>query len=117
MNLDAREIAKFDALAARWWDPSGEFRPLHAINPLRVDYLERRAGLSGKRVLDVGCGGGLLAEAMTAKGALVTGIDLSEGAVQVARLHLKESGHKIDYQLKSAEALAAERPAGFDLVT
>jgi 2-polyprenyl-6-hydroxyphenyl methylase/3-demethylubiquinone-9 3-methyltransferase len=116
-NLDAREIAKFDAIAARWWDPSGEFRPLHSINPLRLDYLEKRVGLAGKRVLDVGCGGGLLAEGMVARGATVIGIDLSESAIKVARLHLKESGLRADYQLKSAEALAEESPAAFDLVT
>lgn len=116
-NLDSREIAKFDALAARWWDPGGEFRPLHAINPLRLDYVDSRASLAGKRVLDVGCGGGLLAEGMAARGAQVTGIDLSEGALKVARLHLKESGLKVDYRLQSAESLAEEMPGAFDVVT
>jgi 2-polyprenyl-6-hydroxyphenyl methylase/3-demethylubiquinone-9 3-methyltransferase len=116
-NLDSREIAKFDALAARWWDPGGEFRPLHAINPLRLDYVDSRAPLAGKRVLDVGCGGGLLAEGMAARGARVTGIDLSEGALKVARLHLKESGLQVDYRLQSAETLAEEMPGAFDLVT
>src|SRR5579859_8251925 len=90
-NLDADEIAKFDAIAARWWDPEGEFRPLHAINPLRLDYVDSRAPLKGRQVLDIGCGGGLLAEGMASRGAKVTGIDLSEGALKVAKLHLKES--------------------------
>ena len=117
INLDAKEIAKFDAIAARWWDPSGEFRPLHEINPLRLDYVDQRASLAGRQVLDIGCGGGLLAEAMASRGAGVTGIDLSEGAIQVARLHLKESGRQVDYRLVSAEDLAAERPGAFDTVT
>ena len=116
-NVDADEIAKFEAVAARWWDPGGEFRPLHAINPLRLDYVDKRVSLSGKVVLDIGCGGGLMAEAMAGRGAQVTGIDLSEGALKVARLHLKESGRPVDYLHISAEALAAERPAGFDVVT
>jgi len=116
-NLDAKEIAKFDALSARWWDPSGEFRPLHEINPLRLDYVDSRAPLSGRKVLDVGCGGGLLAEGMAARGAQVTGIDLSEGALKVARLHLKESGRQVDYRLVSAESLAAGMPAAFDVVS
>ena len=116
-NLDSTEIAKFDAIAARWWDPEGEFRPLHAINPIRLDYIDARAPLAGRRVLDIGCGGGLLAEGMAARGARVTGIDLSEGALKVAKLHLKESGRQVDYRLVSAEAVAAELPAAFDLVT
>lgn len=116
-NLDSREIAKFDALAARWWDPGGEFRPLHAINPLRLDYVDSRAPLAGKRVLDVGCGGGLLAEAMAARGARVTGIDLSDGALKVAQLHLKESGLQVGYRLQSAESLAEEMPGAFEVVT
>ncbi len=116
-NLDSTEIAKFDAIAARWWDPEGEFRPLHAINPLRLDYVDGRAPLKGRRVLDIGCGGGLLAEGMASRGAKVTGIDLSEGALKVAKLHLKESGRQVEYRLVSAEALAAELPAAFDLVT
>jgi len=117
INLDAKEIAKFDAIAARWWDPGGEFRPLHEINPLRLDYVDGRVSLAGRTVLDVGCGGGLLAEGMASRGAKVTGIDLSEGAVQVAKLHLKESGRQVEYRLVSAEDLAAERPSGFDTVT
>jgi 2-polyprenyl-6-hydroxyphenyl methylase/3-demethylubiquinone-9 3-methyltransferase len=116
-NLDSNEIAKFDAIAARWWDPEGEFRPLHAINPLRLDYVDSRAPLKGRRVLDIGCGGGLLAEGMAERGAKVTGIDLSEGAIKVAKLHLKESGRQVDYRLVSAEAMAAEIPGAFDLVT
>ncbi len=116
-NLDSAEIAKFDAIAARWWDPEGEFRPLHAINPLRLDYVDKRAPLSGRTVLDIGCGGGLMAEGMAERGAKVTGIDLSEGAIKVAKLHLKESGRQVDYRLVSAEALAAELPGAFDLVT
>ncbi|HEV2110910.1 MAG TPA: bifunctional 2-polyprenyl-6-hydroxyphenol methylase/3-demethylubiquinol 3-O-methyltransferase UbiG [Gammaproteobacteria bacterium] len=116
-NLDSTEIAKFDAIAARWWDPEGEFRPLHAINPLRLDYVDSRAPLQGRRVLDVGCGGGLLAEGMAGRGAKVMGIDLSEGALKVAKLHLKESGRQVEYRLVSAEALAAEMPGSFDLVT
>lgn len=116
-NLDSAEIAKFDAIAARWWDPEGEFRPLHAINPLRLDYVDGRAPVQGRRVLDIGCGGGLLAEGMAARGARVMGIDLSEGALKVAKLHLKESGRQVEYRLLSAEALAAEMPAAFDLVT
>jgi|SRR5579859_926352 len=116
-NLDSTEIAKFDAIAARWWDPEGEFRPLHAINPLRLDYVDSRAPLKGRQVLDIGCGGGLLAEGMASRGAKVTGIDLSEGALKVAKLHLKESGRQVDYRLVTAEALAAEMPAAFDHVT
>lgn len=116
-NVDVEEIRKFEALASRWWDPHGEFRPLHAINPLRLGFIDRRAPLRGKRVLDVGCGGGILTEAMAALGAGVTGIDLGEAPLAVARLHLKESGQKVDYRLVSAEALAAEEPASFDVVT
>ena len=116
-NLDADEIAKFDAIASRWWDPSGEFKPLHAINPLRLDYVDQRAPLQGRTVLDIGCGGGLMAEAMASRGAKVTGIDLSEGALKVARLHLKESGRQVDYRHVSAEALAAELPGHFDIIT
>lgn len=115
-NRDAGEIAKFDALAARWWDPGGEFKPLHEINPLRLGYIDQRAPLNGRRVLDIGCGGGLLSEAMAERGARVTGIDLSDGALKVAKLHLKESGRQVDYRLVSAEALAAESPGAFDTV-
>ncbi|HEY1458553.1 MAG TPA: bifunctional 2-polyprenyl-6-hydroxyphenol methylase/3-demethylubiquinol 3-O-methyltransferase UbiG [Casimicrobiaceae bacterium] len=118
VNADPGELAKFSALAHRWWDPTSEFKPLHDINPLRLDYIaERCTGLSGKRVLDVGCGGGILAESMAALGAQVTGIDLSEKAIGVARLHQLESATKVDYRLIAAEALAAETAGTFDVVT
>jgi 2-polyprenyl-6-hydroxyphenyl methylase/3-demethylubiquinone-9 3-methyltransferase len=116
-NVDPQELAKFGDLAHRWWDPNSEFKPLHDINPLRLGWIDRCVGLAGKRVLDVGCGGGLLSEGMAACGALVTGIDLSEKPLGVARLHLHESGHSVDYQLIAAETLAAESPASFDVVT
>ncbi len=116
-NVDPQEISKFNALAARWWDPDSEFRPLHQINPLRLDYIDERAGLAGKRVLDVGCGGGILTEAMAARGATVTGIDMADAALGVAKLHLLESGHDVEYLQTSAETLAAERPGEYDVVT
>jgi len=116
-NADPAELAKFSALAHRWWDPTSEFKPLHDINPLRLDYIDRLAGLAGKRVLDVGCGGGLLAEAMARRGAQVTGIDLCEKALKVARLHQLESEVPVDYRYVSAEALAEAEPDGFDIVT
>jgi len=116
-NFDPAEIAKFDAAAPRWWDPDGEFRPLHDLNPARLDYIDARAGLAGQRVLDVGCGGGLLAEGMARRGAIVTGIDLAPEALAVARLHALESGVTVEYRQESADSLAAARPAGFDLVT
>ena len=117
-NVDPAELAKFSALAHRWWDPNSEFRPLHEINPLRLAHIARLAGgLAGKRVLDVGCGGGILAEAMAAEGAQVTGIDLAEKPLKVAALHKLESGREVDYRLCSAESLAAEMPGTFDLVT
>ena len=118
MNVDARELAKFSALAHRWWDPTSEFRPLHEINPLRLGHIERLAGgLAGKRVVDVGCGGGILAEAMAARGATVTGIDLGERPIKVAMLHALESGAQVDYRVQSAESLAQEQPGAFDVVT
>jgi len=118
VNHDPAELAKFSALAHRWWDPTSEFRPLHEINPLRLAHIERMAeGLAGKSVVDVGCGGGILAEAMAAKGARVTGIDLAEKPLKVAMLHRLESGRDVDYRLVSAEALAEEMPAAFDVVT
>ena len=118
MNVDPSEIAKFSALAHRWWDPTSEFRPLHEINPLRLGYIERLAGgLAGKRVLDVGCGGGILAEAMASSGATVTGIDLAEKPLKVAALHGMETGSTVDYRLVAVEALAAETPDEFDVVT
>jgi len=117
-NVDPAEIEKFQAIASRWWDRESEFRPLHEINPLRVDYIERHAeGLEGKRVVDIGCGGGILAEAMAHKGAQVTGIDLAELSLKVARLHLHESRLEIDYQLISAETFAGQNAAQFDVVT
>ena len=117
-NFDPAELAKFSALAHRWWDPTSEFRPLHEINPLRLAHIERLAGgLAGKRIVDVGCGGGILAEAMAAKGAKVTGIDLAEKPLKVAMLHGIETGSGVDYRLVSAEALADEAPASFDIVT
>jgi 2-polyprenyl-6-hydroxyphenyl methylase/3-demethylubiquinone-9 3-methyltransferase len=116
-NVDPAEIAKFDSAAPRWWDPEGEFRPLHDLNPARLDYIEARAGLSGQRVLDVGCGGGLLAEGMARRGAIVTGIDLAPEALAVGRLHALESGVEVDYRQEAVESVAAARPAGFDLVT
>jgi len=118
VNADPAELAKFSALAHRWWDPTSEFRPLHEINPLRLGHIAQLAGgLSGKRVLDVGCGGGILAEAMASHGAQVTGIDLAEKPLKVAMLHGIESGNAIDYRLVSAEDLAAQQPAAFDVVT
>jgi len=117
-NFDSAELAKFSALAHRWWDPTSEFRPLHEINPLRLAHIDRLAnGLAGKRVLDVGCGGGILAEAMAAKGAQVTGIDLAGRALKVAQLHGVEVGSGVDYRLISAEDLAAEAPESYDVVT
>ena len=116
-NADPREIDKFGEVAHRWWDPNSEFRPLHDINPARLGWIDGNAGLKGKQVIDVGCGGGLLSEGMASLGAQVTGIDLSERALAIARLHLFESRHVIDYRLISAEAMAEEAPSRFDLVT
>jgi 2-polyprenyl-6-hydroxyphenyl methylase/3-demethylubiquinone-9 3-methyltransferase len=116
-NVDPGEIAKFESLASRWWDPDGEFRPLHEINPLRLDYVDRHAALDGKTVLDVGCGGGILAESMAARGAQVTGIDLGEAPLSVAKLHKHESEVDVTYRKVSAEELADETPGGFDIVT
>ncbi len=117
INMDPNEIAKFEALASRWWDPNSEFKPLHDINPLRLDYIDRQAGLAGKKVLDVGCGGGILAEAMASRGAEVTGIDLGEAPLSVAELHLLESGESVEYRRIAAEDLAEEMPEHFDIVT
>lgn len=116
-NVDQAEIGKFEAMAARWWDPHSEFRPLHELNPLRLDFIDQGAGLAGKRVLDVGCGGGILAEGMASRGARVTGIDLGEMPLRVAELHTLETGVEVHYRRISAKALAAEAPASFDLVT
>ncbi|MFN2328124.1 MAG: bifunctional 2-polyprenyl-6-hydroxyphenol methylase/3-demethylubiquinol 3-O-methyltransferase UbiG [Chromatocurvus sp.] len=115
-NVDAREIAKFEALASRWWDADGEFRPLHEINPLRANFIDEHSPVAGKRLLDVGCGGGILSEAMAQRGAIVTGIDMGEAPLSVARIHQLESGVEVDYRQSTAEDLAAERPGQFDIV-
>jgi ubiquinone biosynthesis O-methyltransferase len=116
-NVDPAELQKFASLAHRWWDKNSEFKPLHEINPLRLGFIDTTADIDGKRVLDVGCGGGILSESMAAKGADVTGIDLGEKALKVAQLHSLETGIKVDYRLLSAEALADEMPQSFDVVT
>ena len=117
-NVDPQELAKFSELAHRWWDPDSEFRPLHQINPLRLDWVDQLANLQGKRVLDVGCGGGILAEAMARRAAHVTGIDLAAKPLGVARLHALEAGvENLEYREIATEALAAERPGAFDVVT
>jgi 2-polyprenyl-6-hydroxyphenyl methylase/3-demethylubiquinone-9 3-methyltransferase len=116
-NVDRSETAKFDRLASRWWDPDGESRPLHDLNPVRLAYVAGRISLRGARVLDVGCGGGLLSEALAAAGADVTAIDLAPGVLDVARLHLYESNLTVDYREISAEALAAQQPGSFDAIT
>jgi len=116
-NVDPGEIAKFEALAQRWWDTQGEFKPLHDLNPLRLGFVDGRAPLAGRSVLDVGCGGGILAEAMARRGARVLGIDLATGTLEVAELHALEQGVKLEYRRIAAEALAAEKPGAFDVVT
>lgn len=115
-NVDADEIHKFARLASRWWDPHGEFEPLHRINPLRLDFIDERSPLAGKTALDVGCGGGLLAEGMALRGAEVCGIDMGEAALEVARLHALESGVAVDYRQTTAEQLAETQPAQWDIV-
>jgi 2-polyprenyl-6-hydroxyphenyl methylase/3-demethylubiquinone-9 3-methyltransferase len=115
-NVDPAEIARFEQLAARWWDADGESRPLHDLNPLRAAFIAARTDLHGARVADVGCGGGLLSEALARAGANVTGIDLGEAVIEVARLHLHESDLKVDYRVQSSAALAAAEPAAFDAV-
>ncbi|MES2116037.1 MAG: bifunctional 2-polyprenyl-6-hydroxyphenol methylase/3-demethylubiquinol 3-O-methyltransferase UbiG [Pseudomonadota bacterium] len=117
MNADPLELQKFSDLAHRWWDPTSEFRPLHEINPLRLEWINARAPLAGKRVIDIGCGGGILAESMAKKGAHVTGIDLSEKALKVADLHSLESGVQVRYKLIAAEDMAAQEGGQFDVVT
>ncbi len=118
MNVDHQEIAKFEALASRWWDPQGEFKPLHQLNPLRLQWIDTLSqGLANKRVLDVGCGGGILAESMASRGARVTGIDMGKEPLQVARLHALESGVELSYRQLTVEALADELPGSFDVVT
>ena len=116
-NVDPAEIAKFEALASRWWDPTSEFKPLHEINPLRSNYIDERAKLAGKTVLDIGCGGGLLSEAMAQRGAFVTGIDMGQAPLSVAQLHALESGVSVNYRKIPAEQLAIEQPAHYDVVT
>jgi 2-polyprenyl-6-hydroxyphenyl methylase/3-demethylubiquinone-9 3-methyltransferase len=117
MNADPQELQKFSELAHRWWDPTSEFRPLHEINPLRLEWINALVPLSGKRVVDVGCGGGILAESMAKKGATVTGIDLSEKALKVAELHSLESGVQVRYEMIAAEDLAASEASQYDVVT
>lgn len=116
-NADPAELDKFSELASRWWDPESEFKPLHDINPLRADFIRQRVPLQGTRVLDVGCGGGILSERLASDGADVKGIDLSAKALAVARLHLLESGLRVDYEQVSAEDYAARHPGEFDVVT
>lgn len=116
-NVDSAEIQKFEVLANRWWDPEGDFKPLHDINPARLEYIAERADLSRARVLDVGCGGGILTESMARTGADTTGIDMAESPLAVARLHALESSTEVAYLATTAEALAAESPAAFDVVT
>jgi 2-polyprenyl-6-hydroxyphenyl methylase/3-demethylubiquinone-9 3-methyltransferase len=115
-NVDPKEVAKFNELASRWWDRNGDFKPLHQINPLRANYIDQRSPVAGKRLVDVGCGGGILAESMVQRGATVTGIDMSEAPLEVARIHQLESGVEVDYRQMTAEALAAEAPASYDVV-
>ena len=117
INADPSELDKFSQLAHRWWDINSEFKPLHEINPLRLEWIDKHAALAGKKVLDVGCGGGILSESMARRTALVTGIDLSDKALSVARLHLLESGVSASYRKISAEELAVEEPASYDIVT
>ncbi len=117
VNVDPLELEKFSQLAHRWWDPNSEFKPLHEINPLRLDYIDRFAHLAGKTVLDVGCGGGILSESMAERGAAVTGIDLGDKALKVAKLHLLESGKQVNYRKIAVEELAREQPHHYDVVT
>lgn len=118
INVDPAEVRKFDELASRWWDPDGEFKPLHKLNPIRVEYVAERAQLDNRSVLDVGCGGGILAEALAREGAAVTGIDMAPGPLSVARLHQKKSRlQNLNYLESSAETLAEEKPGSFDVVT
>ena len=117
LNFDPQEIAKFEELASRWWDPDSEFKPLHEINPLRLEYIDRRSSLKGKMVVDVGCGGGILAESMALRGANVLGIDMGKAPLSVAQLHKLESGAELDYQQITAEELADKEPGKYDVVT
>lgn len=117
VNVDLLELEKFSQLAHRWWDPNSEFKPLHEINPLRLDYIDKLAQLAGKTVLDVGCGGGILSESMARRGAIVTGIDLGDKALKVAKLHLLESGTKVSYRKTAVEDIARDEPHHYDVVT
>lgn len=117
LNFDPQEIAKFEELASRWWDPDSEFKPLHEINPLRLEYIERRCSLKGKTVVDIGCGGGILSESMALKGAHVLGIDMGKAPLSVAQLHKLESGAELDYQQITAEELADKEAGKYDIVT
>ena len=118
MNVDSQEIAKFEAIASHWWDPHGDFKPLHLMNPLRLEWISDHCeGLFGKQVLDVGCGGGILSESMAKQGAQVLGVDMGHEPLQVARLHALEQNVKLDYQRITVEELAEQRPASFDVVT
>jgi len=116
-NVDHAEVGKFEELASRWWDPHSEFKPLHEINPLRLDYIDNHVAIAGKKVLDVGCGGGILSESMAKRGAEVMGIDMGEAPLQVANLHKLESGVEVEYRRTTAESLAEEMPGVFDVVT
>ncbi|MCF6323821.1 MAG: bifunctional 2-polyprenyl-6-hydroxyphenol methylase/3-demethylubiquinol 3-O-methyltransferase UbiG [Gammaproteobacteria bacterium] len=117
-NVDRNEVAKFEAMASRWWDVNGECKPLHAINPLRLNYIdEKSGGIAGKKVIDVGCGGGILSESLVQRGATVSGIDMSQPSIEVAKLHLYESNLEVDYQHATAEAFAERHPHRFDVVT
>ena len=116
-NVDHAEVGKFEDLASRWWDPHSEFKPLHEINPLRLDYIDNHVAIAGKKVLDVGCGGGILSESMAKRGAEVMGIDMGEAPLQVANLHKLESGVEVEYRRTTAESLAEEMPGVFDVVT
>lgn len=116
-NIDTAELAKFEAMASKWWDPNSEFKPLHDINPLRLNYIDNIASLSGKKVIDIGCGGGILSESMAQRGALVTGIDMGEAPLSVARIHQKQSGVEVNYLHSTAEKMAEETPQTYDIVT
>jgi 2-polyprenyl-6-hydroxyphenyl methylase/3-demethylubiquinone-9 3-methyltransferase len=116
-NIDRAELAKFEAIASRWWDPESEFRPLHDINPLRLNYIDERCSLNGKTVIDIGCGGGILSESMAKRGANVTGIDMGEAPLAVAKLHKLESGVEVNYLHSTAEAIAEQNPESYDIVT
>ena len=116
-NVDPAELAKFDSIASRWWDTDGDFKPLHQINPLRLGWIQKNVDLAGSKALDIGCGGGILTESMANAGAIVTGIDMADGPLSVARLHQLESGAQVDYRKSTAEELAATDAGGYDVVT